>query len=210
MMTLSTGRRVDPWNLTVGDIDIVAVAHSLSMLCRFGGHSNKFYSVGQHCVRAAALVPKEDRLEALLHDGTEAYLQDLVRPVKHRMYDYKQLEQKVWQQFAFKYGLNEHLSDSVKKVDNQLLKSEIRQFINNPGRDVELAHPFWDDVEEVDPVDRTWSPDECEAMYLMTYADAVAQRVEFIRNGTVRCGRCSNSKCNPDCVFYGQFAPAVN
>lgn len=210
MMTLYSGRRVDPWNLTVQDVDIQSVAHSLALLCRFGGHSNKFYSVAQHCVRVAATVPKEYRLEGLLHDATEAYIQDVVRPVKHRLFKYKELENHVWQQFSFKYGLPSEMSDIVKKADNALLKSEIRQFVNNPGRDIELAHPFWNDVEEVDEASRTWTPEEAEAMYLMTYADAVAQRVEFIRQGTVKCGRCQNAECRPDCQFYGQISQDTN
>jgi 5'-deoxynucleotidase YfbR-like HD superfamily hydrolase len=204
-MTLYTGRRVDPWNLTVQDIDIVAIAHSLSNLCRFGGHTNKFYSVAQHCIRVASIVPKEDRLEGLLHDATEAYIQDVVRPVKIRLKEYKELEHRVWMQFAFKYGLPGSFSETIKRADDASLKSEIRQFLNNPGRDIELADPYWTNVEEVDEVHRTLAPDEAEAMFLMTYADAIAQRVEFIQKGVVKCGRCIENKCRPECVFYDKL-----
>lgn len=201
-MTLYSGRRVDPWNLAVGDIDIVSIAHSLSLLCRFGGHSTEFYSVAQHSVRVAQRVPKEYRLEGVLHDGTEAFVQDLIRPVKRRLVPYKDLEKKIWQQFSFKFGLGETLSYPVVAADDEVLLSEIRQFLNNPGRDLELAEPYWKDVEEVDPVHRVWSPAEAEAMFMMTYTDAVAQRVKFLQNGVVQCGRCSNSECDPSCVFY--------
>lgn len=201
-MTTYTGRRIDPWNMTSSDIDVISVAHSLSMLCRFGGHSTKFYSVAQHSIRVAQQVAKEYRLEALMHDATESVCQDLIRPIKHRLWKYQELEEYIWQQFAFKYGFPPTMSECVVKADNAVLKSEIRQFLKNPGRDIELANPFWTNVEEVDEVSRALPPEEAEAMFLMCYADALAQRVEFLRTGQIKCGRCENGECRPDCAFY--------
>jgi len=66
------------------------IAHSLSMLCRFGGHIRTFYSVAQHCVlcadaaRDGGYLPVV-QLACLLHDASEAYVQDVLGPIKKVM-----------------------------------------------------------------------------------------------------------------------------
>ncbi|EHX22395.1 hypothetical protein ECDEC12A_5375, partial [Escherichia coli DEC12A] len=60
------------------DIDINDIAVSLSNICRFAGHLSHFYSVAQHAVLCSQLVPQEFAFEALMHDATEAYCQDIL------------------------------------------------------------------------------------------------------------------------------------
>lgn len=59
------------------DIVINDIAVSLSNICRFAGHLSHFYSVAQHAVLCSQLVPQEFAFEALMHDATEAYCQDI-------------------------------------------------------------------------------------------------------------------------------------
>lgn len=77
-----TGLMVDPLHLSIQDIRLEDIAHALSNLCRFTGHVREFYSVAEHSVWVSHLVPEWAAKYALIHDASEAYLQDIPRPLK--------------------------------------------------------------------------------------------------------------------------------
>ena len=88
-----TGVMIDPLRPEPEKLRIADIAHSLSMLCRANGHFKTFYSVGQHsinCMKEAQARGYSPRLQlaCLLHDGSEAYLSDVTRPVKHELPKY--------------------------------------------------------------------------------------------------------------------------
>lgn len=111
------------------EVDIDDVAHTLSLLCRFGGHCKKFYSVAEHSVRCSWEVSDEFALEALLHDATEAYLVDMPRPIKYAMPQYKEFEDKIDIVVRKKFGLPEKMSKEVHLIDNVLLATERRDLM---------------------------------------------------------------------------------
>ncbi len=90
-----SGRLVDPFRMERADISIIDIAHSLSQLCRFTGHTRRFYSVADHCLLVSSLLngPKL-KLAGLLHDASEAYFGDMAGPIKRReeLSDYAQEE----------------------------------------------------------------------------------------------------------------------
>ena len=59
---------------TLDMICLQDIAHSLSMLCRYNGHINKFYSVGEHSILlskwAEENLDKEHAKAALLQQNT--------------------------------------------------------------------------------------------------------------------------------------------
>lgn len=69
------------------------------MMTRANGHFRSF-SVGQHCIQccheatARNYLP-QTALACLLHDGSEAYLADITRPVKKNMTMYLQIEEQL-------------------------------------------------------------------------------------------------------------------
>lgn len=89
------------------EIVIEDIAHSLSMQPRFAGHSKMNYQVARHCIWVAENVAKEDKLAALLHDASEAYLVDIPTPVKEKIDNYYDIEHMaMWEiskKFNFKY-----------------------------------------------------------------------------------------------------------
>lgn len=110
-------------------VDIEDVAHALSQICRFGGHSREFYSVAQHCVFVSQLVSPENRLAGLMHDAPEAYLGDVVSPLKRRMPEYQYHEKLLWASMAEQFGLPKELPAEVKAADLTMLAAEARDLM---------------------------------------------------------------------------------
>ena len=100
-----TGALFDPFNPDSELIRIEDIAHALSNLCRFAGHSTQFYSVAQHSINCYKLVPREHALSALLHDATEAYMVDMPTPIKNRLPKYMEKEDALMEVIYKKFNL---------------------------------------------------------------------------------------------------------
>jgi len=125
----------DPKLIMLGDI-----AHSLSLINRFGGHTPQPYSVAEHSILVASSYddPKDYRT-ALLHDASEAYLGDMVGPLKHsgEMRAFILIELSWEKALAERFDLyppSDEFVSEVKERDKELFEWE-RTFIrNNPCR----------------------------------------------------------------------------
>lgn len=115
-------------------IDIEDIIHTLSLLCRFGGHCSTFYSVAEHSVRCAEQASNENKLEALLHDASEAYLVDMPRPIKQELREYRVIESNIDKVIRTKFKLPESMSDEVKYIDDKMLATEKRDLMSNSLR----------------------------------------------------------------------------
>lgn len=133
-----TGTRVDLLDPTPDMIDIEDIAHALSNICRFTGHTRVFYSVAQHCVRSAYLVGPGHKLEALLHDATEAYLSDISEPLKALLPDYQAIEQKFDSTIRQKFGLPQVMNTAVKFADKVMLIEEAKWLTKLKEEDLPL------------------------------------------------------------------------
>ena len=81
----ASGRR---WNLLdpkPDDVHWPDIAHALARICRFNGHTPEFYSVAQHCCIVSDHLSAGVRLHGLLHDAHEAFIGDIVSPVRNAL-----------------------------------------------------------------------------------------------------------------------------
>lgn len=82
------GKKINFFDISPDDINIEDIAASLSKLCRFTGHCSRFYSVAEHSIILSNISldiynNPDLALFYLLHDGHEAYCQDLATPLKN-------------------------------------------------------------------------------------------------------------------------------
>lgn len=105
------------------------IAHALSNICRFGGHTKQFYSVAEHCIRVSFICPSELALYGLLHDASEAYLGDLVRPLKidPLFSPYRAIEAQLQMEIYVSLGLDPYADlAGVDEADQVMLHTEAR------------------------------------------------------------------------------------
>ena len=120
-----SGRNIDPFNINPEDIDIQDIAQSLSMQCRYNGHTKKFYSVAEHSVLVSQVLPDEHKLWGLLHDASEAYVGDLISPVKHKIDSFISLENNIQKAVAQHFKLPVVMPDIIHQADKHVLDLEL-------------------------------------------------------------------------------------
>jgi hypothetical protein len=128
---VAAGHYVDLADPQPETIDIISIATALGRICRFGGHCPQFYSVAEHCVHAYELaradgLPTEALKAILLHDAAEAYIGDMVRPLKITMPQwYLDLESRFERAIAIRFDVNfERYASAIKCYDRLMLKAE--------------------------------------------------------------------------------------
>lgn len=170
MQTVS-GRQIrifDPFHES-NEFVIEDIAHHLSLVCRFTGAVRVHYSVAQHSVLVSQLVPPEFALEGLLHDASEAYLNDIASPVKAGLPDYKATEVAMEKALATKFGLYWPKSPEVKRADGIAVATEARDLMRN-------APTLWRLPEKplrgvtIEP----WTPERAELEFLARFREVSA------------------------------------
>lgn len=135
-----SGRYFDYTAPSAADVCLEDVAHALSHVCRFGGHSRVFYSVAEHALLCAGLLGNMDpawQLAALHHDSHEAYLGDVPRPLKVGLGDgFDALAHQTDLALSLALGLDARLFKNpiVKWADDRALAIEAGALTRSGGR----------------------------------------------------------------------------
>lgn len=138
IMNTCTGRKFDPMHIKPENICLEDIAHALSFLCRARGWSERMV------------------LACLLHDASEAYISDIIRPVKAHLSNYLEIEEMIMNVIWEKFNLNDLSSEEHmmwKQIDNDILSAELPVLFpgekNHPTVPLQSApdleeHPFRD------------------------------------------------------------------
>lgn len=141
-----------PYDPNPDDVRIEDIAHSLSLLCRWAGNIKQHFLVAQHSVMVSQLVPSIYALHGLLHDAAEAYLGDLIAPVKARCRDYQELEATIMGAVSRKFDLTwtTECEMAVRQADLVALATEVRDLI--PSQVMNGFLPYEPATEVIKPV----------------------------------------------------------
>lgn len=130
VIRLRSGKYIDLIDPKEDQFTFLDICAGLSKTCRFGGQCSTFYSVAEHCILCTKQGKKdglsEDCLRAILmHDATEAFLGDCVKPLKNAMPIYSEIEKRMENVIASKFEIDfEVYNNDIKKIDTELLMAE--------------------------------------------------------------------------------------
>lgn len=171
MQTFS-GRRFWPIDPRPEDVAIEDIAHALALQSRFDGHCLRFYSVAEHSVLLARAASPSAALWLLLHDASEAYLSDMVRPLKRFMPEYRAAEDRVAWVIYEAFGMDPGAEPAeVKALDNRILMNERAQNMRPTGE-------VWNYGGATEPLGVTlqfWTPERAEREFLATFVALTSQ-----------------------------------
>ena len=121
-----SGRRLDLLEPSPLDIEIEDIAHGLARVARWNGQTkgDHAFSVAQHSVLVERLVmelnprlSQQARLMALLHDGPEYVVGDLISPFKAAVgINYKALEERLQMAIHLRFGLPARVPAPLKTL----------------------------------------------------------------------------------------------
>lgn len=126
-----SGKQFWPLDPRPEDIDIIDIAHALSLKCRYSGHCKRFYSVAEHSVLISYHVLPENALWALLHDAGEAYSADIPRPIKPMLHGWAEVEGNIMKTVCTRFGLPEIEPRDVKRADFAITTDEKMVLMND-------------------------------------------------------------------------------
>lgn len=170
-----SGKRFYPFRDDSEGIDIDDIAHSLSMSCRFNGHTKYFYSVAEHSILVSNEIEKiyndkELALCGLLHDTPESIISDIPRDIKHSgvCEDIIKLEDSIFKRMAKKFNLKyDYIPEKVKEIDNRILLDEGEQLLNYGIKDWYLFKQY----KKLGLVLSCWEPRRAKRKFLEKFED---------------------------------------
>lgn len=129
-----TGLKFSFLNPKPEQIDILDISKGLSFRGHFGGQTEQFFSIAQHSLLVCDLLSARFannprvKLAALLHDASEAYTGDMVKPLKNLLPEFKVIEDKITEVIFNKFGIDIELLKLVKRYDIQAQDIEYSAF----------------------------------------------------------------------------------
>ena len=157
--------------------DIRDVAHALSLLGRYRGHTDEMYSVGLHSLLVENILMCQEfsprvRKAGLLHDAPEMLISDCPSPLKKLMPEFVAFEKKIGGLFDDHFNINTDLEE-VHEADKLALYTE--SYCLFPGVD-NTHYEYTDLFETIDNpkiVEQKFLAKYWELEYLILLGDSI-------------------------------------
>ena len=181
-----SGRRLDLIDPSPLDVEIADIAHGLARVARWNGQTRgpEIFSVAQHSLlvealftAAAPLAPRAEKLAALLHDGPEYVIGDMISPFKASIGgDYKKVEARLLGAILVRFGLPALMApELVKAIKAADKESAFLEATHLAGFAAEEARKLFGiprvAAEGFAPYLIPWRPDEAQARFLRRFAE---------------------------------------
>ena len=119
-----SGRRLDLLDPSPLDVEIADIAHGLARVARWNGQTRGdfAFSVAQHSLIVEKIVAAKEpdprwRMAALLHDGPEYVVGDMISPFKSVIGgDYKAVEKRLQAAIHLRFGLPGEIPVAIEKA----------------------------------------------------------------------------------------------
>ncbi len=193
-METYTGKMFDVFDPDPNEIDIFDIAHHLALMTRFNGGCKWHYSIAQHSILCADRAkdyhyqrPSEEKLALalLMHDAAEAYVGDIVRPIKRSLTDFTVIENGVMDAINTRFDLPRvaeirGYKKAVKEVDDRMLVTEKLQLMSPKVRWAieDIFEPYELELEQ-------WQPQVAELVFLCRFSQYRPDEVTHERLGEV-------------------------
>lgn len=179
-----TGKQFWGMDARPEDISIEDIAHALACVNRYNGHTPVPYSVAQHSVLVSQHCLPEDAFWGLMHDASEAYLGDMISPLKRFIPQYVEVEDNLMGVICRRFLMSPEQPHSVKIADLTVLAAEARDLFPVKPADWKLPHPPV--ATKIDPVG--WR--RAEAMFLERFHELWPLHIEDARTKERRLQLC--------------------
>lgn len=190
-MITASGRRFWPLDPREDEVDFGDIAHALSNTCRYGGHVRTFYSVAEHSVLLCrhlrettphTMLGRRLAKWALLHDASEAYFADVIRPVKRFVPALTVIEDALDRCIWTRAGLIEPggvpaMPAAVKRCDGEIIGDEARALFGEER----LAAARWSTVPDgLGLTIEGWPPEVAEFHFKGALLDLAPELLERV------------------------------
>lgn len=140
--------------------DINLIAKCLANTARFNGRFGS-YSVAQHCVLMSNCAPKHFKLSALMHDASEAFCGDIIKPVREAFPDISKFIDDLQREIDYLHGTNS-FSEVVKEFDTLMANTEIKILDETDKENRKVLSQLFDEW-------RIWDNQEAETRFIARY-----------------------------------------
>jgi hypothetical protein len=120
----ASGLKFHIFHPSIKEVSLYDVAHSLSLLCRFNGHTPFLYTVGAHSIIGSYVCEPIFAKDFLMHDSTESFIGDMATPLKREMSEFKKVENNIYKTIAEKFKVSNPLPKEIKEMDKLMFMME--------------------------------------------------------------------------------------